>query len=84
MGGAGFEPAKVEPPDLQSGSFSHSEILPEQFIFNDRTAAVDGYGRVRTDDLQVKSPLLYQLSYIPLVLNCQGAGGSPTDVSTIK
>ena len=63
MGETRFELVKVEPPDLQSGSFSHSEILP------------DGYGRVRTDDLQVKSPLLYQLSYIPLVLNCQGAGG---------
>ena len=62
MGGAGFEPAKAEPSDLQSDSFNHSEILP------------DGYGRVRTDDLQVKSPLLYQLSYIPLELNCQGSG----------
>ena len=72
MGGTGFEPVKAEPSDLQSDSFNHSEILP------------DGYGRGRTDDLQVKSPLLYQLSYIPLVFGCQGAGGSPTDVSTIK
>ncbi len=28
MGGAGFEPAKVEPPDLQSGPFSHLGIHP--------------------------------------------------------
>lgn len=28
VGGAGFEPAKVEPSDLQSDSFNHSEILP--------------------------------------------------------
>ena len=28
MGGAGFELAEAEPPDLQSGSFNHSEILP--------------------------------------------------------
>ena len=38
---------------------------PEQFMFRDRTAAVYGSGRARTDDLQVKSPLLYQLSYKP-------------------
>ena len=38
----------------------------------------NGYGRVRTDDLQVKSPLLYQLSYIPIELNFQGAGGLST------
>ena len=76
VGGAGFEPAKVEPSDLQSDSFSHSEILPEQFMFRDRTAAVYGSGRARTDDLQVKSPLLYQLSYRPIVFSFQGAGGS--------
>jgi hypothetical protein len=29
VGGAGFEPAKAEPSDLQSDSFNHSEILPE-------------------------------------------------------
>ena len=28
VGGAGFEPAKVEPPDLQSGPFSHLGIHP--------------------------------------------------------
>ena len=74
MGETRFELVKVEPPDLQSGSFSHSEILP------------DGYGRVRTDDLQVKSPLLYQLSYVPIKgLNFQGSLGSrsPTDSSNI-
>ncbi len=31
MGGAGFEPAKVEPPDLQSGPFSHLGIHPNNF-----------------------------------------------------
>ncbi len=38
---------KAEPPDLQSGSFSHSEILPY------------GSGGTRTHNFQVKSPLLY-------------------------
>ena len=75
VGGAGFEPAKAEPTVLQTVSFNHSEILPEQFMFIDRTAAVYGSGRVRTDDLQVKSPLLYQLSYRPMVFSFQGAGG---------
>ncbi len=28
MGGAGFEPAKAMPPDLQSGPFSHLGIHP--------------------------------------------------------
>ena len=28
MGGAGFEPAKAVPPDLQSGPFSHLGIHP--------------------------------------------------------
>ena len=28
MAGAGFEPAKAEPPDLQSGPFGHSGIPP--------------------------------------------------------
>src|ERR1700730_15545873 len=28
MGEAGFEPAKAEPPDLQSGPFDHSGIPP--------------------------------------------------------
>ena len=59
VGGTGFEPVKAEPPDLQSGSFNHSEILPEQFMFIDRTAAVYGSGGARTHNFQVKSPLLY-------------------------
>ena len=29
MAGAGFEPAKAEPPDLQSGPFGHSGIPPK-------------------------------------------------------
>ena len=28
MGAAGFEPAKAEPPDLQSGPFGHSGTRP--------------------------------------------------------
>src|SRR2546430_12493444 len=30
MGGAGFEPAKAEPPDLQSGPFDRSGIPPDR------------------------------------------------------
>ena len=60
-------------------TYTHSIYMntpPEQFMFRDRTAAVYGSGRVRTDDLQVKSPLLYQLSYRPIKgLNFQGSGG---------
>ena len=33
MVGAGFEPAKAEPPDLQSGPFGHSGI-PPSFLLN--------------------------------------------------
>ena len=32
----------------------------EQFMFNDRTAAVNGSGETRTLNFQVKSPLLYR------------------------
>src|SRR5579872_633141 len=31
MGEAGFEPAKAEPPDLQSGPFDHSGIPPRSY-----------------------------------------------------
>src|ERR1051326_6615005 len=31
MGAAGFEPAKAEPPDLQSGPFGHSGNRPKIF-----------------------------------------------------
>ena len=43
-------------------------------MFNDRTAAVNGSGGARTHNFQVKSPLLYQLSYRPIKgLNFQGS-----------
>ena len=32
MAGAGFEPAKAEPPDLQSGPFGHSGIPPKSLL----------------------------------------------------
>ena len=39
MAGAGFEPAKAEPPDLQSGPFGHSGIPPKT-IFTVKKLAV--------------------------------------------
>ncbi len=32
VAGAGFEPAKAKPPDLQSGPFVHSGIPPEILV----------------------------------------------------
>lgn len=54
--GAGFEPAKAEPADLQSAPFGHSGTPPTNFKV--------GAGREsRTPDLLITSQLLYQLSY---------------------
>ena len=53
VGGAGFEPAKAEPSDLQSDSFNHSEILPY------------GFGGTRTHDTLVKSQMHLPLCYKP-------------------
>ena len=50
--GAGFEPAKAEPSDLQSDPFGHSGTPPR--IGADYPS--------RTDDLLITSQLLYQLS----------------------
>ena len=36
MAGAGFEPAKAEPPDLQSGPFGHSGIPPKRHLTEER------------------------------------------------
>ena len=36
MAGAGFEPAKAEPPDLQSGPFGHSGIPPKCHLTDER------------------------------------------------
>jgi hypothetical protein len=38
MGGAGFEPAKAMPPDLQSGPFGRLGIHPFPFQFQFRSA----------------------------------------------
>ena len=76
MGRAGFEPAMDKTKGFTVLLLQPLGHLPEQFMFRDRTAAVYGSGRARTDDLQVKSPLLYQLSYRPIKgLNFQGADG---------
>jgi hypothetical protein len=45
---------------------------------------VDGSGGTRTRNFQVKSPLLLPVELQTQGFDCQGAGGSPTDVSTIK
>ena len=52
--GAGFEPAKALPTDLQSAPFSHLGIPPQY-------GADDG---TRTRNLLITSQLLYQLSYV--------------------
>ena len=51
--GAGFEPAKAEPSDLQSDPFSHSGTPPGN----------GASGQNRTADTRIFSPLLYRLSY---------------------
>ena len=39
MGEAGFEPAKAEPPDLQSGPFGRSGIPPRSRLASELTGA---------------------------------------------
>ena len=55
--GAGFEPAKAEPSDLQSDPFNHSGTPPHIFLTGADTKS-------RTRDLLITSQLLYQLSYV--------------------
>ena len=43
-----------------------SRLIYSQIPLTTRKSSHDGFGRDRTDDLQVKSPLLYQLSYKPI------------------
>ncbi len=54
--GAGFEPAKAEPSDLQSDPFDRSGTPPRIFKVGAGTKS-------RTRDLLITSQLLYQLSY---------------------
>jgi hypothetical protein len=56
MGGAGFEPAKALPTDLQSVPFDHSGNPPQTDIFR-------ASGGIRTHDRLITNQLLYQLSY---------------------
>src|SRR5262249_25952372 len=76
VGGAGFEPAKAEPPDLQSGPVGRFGIRPAlpcaRSLQSDGTAIVsplaipirsgasDG---TRTHNLQITNQVLCQLSY---------------------
>jgi hypothetical protein len=55
--GAGFEPAKAVPTDLQSAPFSHLGIPPYIRL----SGADDG---TRTRNLLITSQLLCQLSYV--------------------
>lgn len=57
--GAGFEPAKAKPADLQSAPFSHSGTPPSN-------GADDG---TRTRNLLITSQLLFQLSYVGMLTN---------------
>jgi hypothetical protein len=51
---------------------AHLTYATMRFSLNQ--AAEDGPGRIRTCDLGIKSPLLYQLSYRPLAT--KGIGGA--------
>src|SRR4029077_3353023 len=63
MGGAGFEPAKALPPDLQSGPFSHSGIHPvsssRRAVFRSGASGSGRprRGRVRGQELAVRLEL---------------------------
>lgn len=48
MAGAGFEPAKAEPPDLQSGPFGHSGIPPKRHATAVRNLFRNRYSRKET------------------------------------
>jgi len=61
MGGAGFEPAKALPPDLQSGPFSHLGIHPDRLGPRDRMARAGGESR--THNRRFTKPVLCRLSY---------------------
>ena len=69
--GAGFEPAKAMPSDLQSDPFGHSGTPPDNFLpltafklkFKADAKKNGAGGRNRTPDLLITSQLLYQLSY---------------------
>ena len=61
MGGAGFEPAKAMPSDLQSDPFDRSGNPPEITPFGVRSARASG--GIRTHDRLITNQLLCQLSY---------------------
>lgn len=75
VGEAGFEPAKAEPPDLQSGPFGHSGIPPVEsssrlspernFLVQRRLnrRSLEASGGTRTHNLRFTKPELCQLSY---------------------
>jgi hypothetical protein len=91
VGGAGFEPAKAEPPDLQSGPVGHFGIRPGMTYARfppvplpasralerrpDRSGASDG---TRTHNLQITNQVLYQLSYASRQLPRKGGRKIPT------
>ena len=83
MGGAGFEPAKAEPTDLQSVPFDRFGIPPSLHInsllpkpreriwllrnLEPEDREGKASGGVRTHDLRFTKPLLCQLSYAGLL-----------------
>ena len=79
MGGAGFEPAKAMPPDLQSGPFSHLGIHPFRRRFARRGSGTNSRlptrrlprmiragGESRTHNRRFTKPVLCRLSYASL------------------
>ena len=60
--GAGFEPAKAEPADLQSAPFGHSGTPPNFRHSHDYKGENGADYRNRTGDLLITSQLLYLLS----------------------
>ncbi len=68
MEGAGFEPAKAEPSDLQSDPFGHSGTPPKHQHTSCVLVKTGADERSRTPDRLITSQLLYQLSYVSITL----------------
>ena len=90
MGGAGFEPAKAMPPDLQSGPFSHLGNHPLEVLGQTGLRELRAFrmiesceanhsfrragGESRTRNLRFTKPLLCQLSYASIAARGRSPG----------
>ena len=75
MGGAGFEPAKAEPSDLQSDSFNHSEILPNSLCLETELRRSMGLVGFEPTTSRLKA----RYSTVELQTLAEDVGFEPTD-----